>query len=410
VSDSANGQTVFSVVHARTLGFVRWLERVGYHSYDPYDIWGTRYSLLARRLYYRRGVLGLPLVAPVLLMEILCPVLRTLFVRKERFATADSQLAMAFLNLHSLSQEPGDLAKARDLARDLIRSSVAGYSGLCWGYPFDWQNNTALWRRDTPYITTGPYCFEAFLRLFDRTGESEFREAAISAARFVYADLRDTPVGPDAAAASYSPIDNSKVINASAYRAFVLFEAAHSLGQQDYLGKAQRNLNFILQSQREDGSWLYALDSPGESFIDHFHTCFVIKNLWKINRHIHSAAVEQSIRRGYAYYRQALFDEQDQPRSFAILPRFQVVKLDLYNYAEAITLGVLLRDMIPEAFDLAGKLALELVTKYQMPAGHFVTRVHFGGWRHTFPYLRWPQAQLFFALTNFLKAAAEHRG
>jgi hypothetical protein len=32
-----------------------------------------------------------------------------------------------------------------------------------------------------------------------------------------------------------------------------------------------------------------------------------------------------------------------------------------------------------------------------------VTRVFRGGFRHRFPFLRWPQAQLFYALTNLLK-------
>jgi hypothetical protein len=384
--------------------FLAWLESSGYDSFDPYDIWGTQYSLFARKFYYKKGIFGAPLVAPVLLLEMLAPGLRRLFVKKQRFATADGQLVLAYLNLHRNRGESGFLTKAKLLGEDLIRSSVPGYSGLCWGYPFDWQNNTALWRKHTPFITTGPYCFEAFLGLFEATGDLKFREAAASTARFVYSDLRDTPSGPGVAAASYSPIDNTKVINATAYRAFVLFEAAHQLGASEYTRKAEQNLNFILESQRDDGSWLYALDSPGEGFIDHFHTCFVLKNLWKISFRLRRPEIERAIKNGYAYYRKALFDAEDNPKSFAIQPRLQLVRLDLYNIAEAITLGVLLRNEIPEAFALAKSLGAKLVNQYQLPNGHFVTRVYFGGWRHTFPYLRWPQAQLFYALTNLLDA------
>ena len=53
--------------------FVVWLEREGYAGYDPYDVWGTRFGQLARRLYYRKNPLGVLLTAPVLLMEIVCP-------------------------------------------------------------------------------------------------------------------------------------------------------------------------------------------------------------------------------------------------------------------------------------------------------------------------------------------------
>jgi len=385
--------------------FERWLERNGPSSYDPYDIWGTPYGLFSRRLYYRKGKVAVPLIAPLLLMEILCPGLRGLFVAKERFTTADGQLAMAFLNLHSIDQQPAHLQKATRLCEDLLRASVPGYSGYCWGYPFHWQNNTGLWRKNTPYITTTPYAFGAFANLFAASGESKWREAAMSVAKFVHDDLKDTSTGDDAAASSYSPNDSGKVINASAYRAWVLYEAVYQFGLKQFRTKAQRNLNFILRNQREDGAWLYALDSKGEAFIDHFHTCFVLKNLWKINQHIRSEAVSSAVRRGWDYYRRELFDAEGLPKSFAIQPRTQLQKLEMYNMAEAITLGALLAEDIPEAYTLATQLAHRLRAEFQLPAGYFVTRVYLGGWKHKLPFLRWPQSQLFYSLTNLLVAA-----
>ncbi len=80
----------------------------------------------------------------------------------------------------------------------------------------------------------------------------------------------------------------------------------------------------------------------------------------------------------------------------------------MYDFAEAISLGVLLRSDIPEAMVLSGRLSSRLLSRHQLPAGHWVTRVYRGGIRHTTPYLRWPQAQLFLAVTNLL-AAAEQR-
>ena len=389
--------------------FLRWLDAHGYASYDPYDIWGTQYSLWARRLYYKKGIAGLPLIAPVLLLEIIFPGLRALFVKKERFATADGQLALAFLNLYEITHNDEYLEKAIILCEDLIRSSVPGYSGYCWGYPFDWQNFRGLWRKNTPYITSVPYCFEAFLKLYEISQVTRYQEAAASVAKFVFEDLRDTCVSAESSAASYSPIDTSQVVNASAYRAFVLFEAAYRLGYHDYERKAWRNVNFILQTQLSDGSWRYAVDHAGEAFIDHFHTCFVLKNLWKINRYLRSDTIDQSIRRGYTYYRRSLFDANDNPKSFAIEPRTQIVQLDLYNLAEAIQLGALVKEDISEAFALACKLACRLTEKYQLSDGHFVTRVYIGGRKHKFPYIRWAQAQIFYSLTSLLMMETQHR-
>jgi hypothetical protein len=384
--------------------FTRWLERSGYASHDPYDVWGTRYGSWSRKIYYQRGKLGLPFIAPVLLLETLWPSARRWLVKKKRFATADGQLVLAFLNLKEATGDGGWLKKASALGEELMGYSVPGYRGHCWGYPFDWQNNRAFWPKNTPYITCTPYCYEAFLQLHGATGDPKHLERVASIAEFVASDLRDTPIGPDAFAGSYSPIDNSKVVNASAYRAFVLFDAGERFGREDYIVKARGNLRFILDNQREDGAWLYSLDVKGGAFIDHFHTCFVLKNLFKLNQRLKSEEVCNAIRKGYDYYRRSLFDSAGEPRYFAVEPRFQLVRLEMYNYAEAITLGALLGDESPGAFTMAAELATRLIERHQLPEGHFVTRVFRGGLRHTFPFLRWPQAQLFYALTNLLSA------
>ncbi|MBZ5698175.1 MAG: hypothetical protein LAN18_06460 [Acidobacteriia bacterium] len=400
--------------------FCVWLDQSEGLSYDPYDVFGTRYGRWARRLYYRKHPLGVITTAPVILMEVVCPGLRALLVNKDRFPTADAQLSLAFLNLYEACQEQPNgnmsghasedrsplswLIKAKDLANDLLKQSVPGYSGFCWGYPFDWQHVNGLMLKGTPHITATPYCYEVFTRLFDLTGEKHYLEMAHSIAGFVFDDLKDTPTGNNAAASSYTPHDHSKVINASAYRAFVLFDAAQRFQEETYRAKAQKNLQFILQTQRPDGSWLYAIDSPPEAFIDHFHTCFVLKNLHKINCHLQSDEVKRAVQNGYEYYRKALFDGEDNPKTYAVAPRVEIVRLEMYNVAEAITLGILLRNDIPEAFALAKRLATRLITQYQLPSGHWVTRIYRGGIRHTVPFLRWPQSQLFLAVTNLLLA------
>ena len=383
--------------------FLTWLDKAGYASYDPYDIWGTRYGLWSRKAYYAKGKLAVPLVAPLVAMDLLCPSLRRLFVRKDRFATCDAQLLLAFLNLHAITGDENYLERAVALGEEIMGYSIPGFRGPCWGYPFDWQNNKdAVWPKNTPYITCTPYCYEAYLGLFHATGDRKYLEWVAGIAEFVHGDLKDIPTGPNLAAGSYSPFDTRQVVNATAYRAYVLADAGKRFGRQDYLEASGRNLNFVLESQAEDGSWLYAMNET-KSYIDNFHTCFNLKNLFKIHRIEPDARVEAAVRRGYAYYREHLIDADGNPKPFAIKPRLQLAKLEMYDFAEGITLGALIGEMIPEAGELARSLAGKLIQEHQLPAGHFVTRVFRGGFRHRFPFLRWPQAQLFYALTNLLK-------
>jgi hypothetical protein len=390
--------------------FVEWLERHGVDGYDPYDVWGTSYGKLARRTYYSKNPVGIAMTAPLILMEIILPQIRAILVKKKRYPTADAQLGLAFLNMHEVCQRCGDarasrwLAKAKSLAGDLLIQSVPGFKGNCWGYPFDWQHVNGLMPKNTPHITATPYCYELFASLFDLTGERAYLDVAASISKFVFEDLKDTPTGRESAASSYTPYDQGKVVNASAYRAFVLFDAAERLGRDDYRERAMKNLRFILESQGAEGSWLYAIDNPAEAFIDHFHTCFVLKCLFKLNRHLRSPEVKNAVEKGYRWYRENLYDERDSPRSFAIAHRLQIVRLEMYNVAEAISLGVLLRSDLPDAFSLAQRLAAAFLRPNQVRRGYWVTRVYLGGIRHTFPYLRWPQSQLFLALTNLLLA------
>lgn len=383
--------------------FLIWLENHGYASYDPYDIWGLPYSLWARKIYYKKSLVGLPFIAPILFIDTFMPALRCVLVKKERFATADAQLILAFVNLYRFFEDDKYLTKAEALGEELLSYSIPGYSGYCWGYPFDWQNSGALWRKDTPYITATPYCFEAYLALFDCTGNKRYLEIAESITRFVAEDLKETPTGENAAAGSYSPIDNSKVINASAYRAMVLTEASVRFNNPEWKEKADRTINFILQTQQNDGSWLYEMIDEGKkSFIDHFHTCFVLKNLYKVNKHKNDQNVKTAITRGFEYYYKSLFRTDGTPKPFAIEPRFQIVTDDLYNYGEAITLCSLLHQDIPSAGPIAQILATQIIEQYQTRKGCFITKVYRGGIKTKFPFLRWSQAQNFYGLTNLL--------
>ncbi len=382
--------------------FNTWLSETGYASYDPYDIWGTRFGLFSRRLYYKRNPFGLPLIAPLVAMDLLWPSLRnnlsakTLRHRRRPTHPRLSQPPPPDAGRRLPGKSPTiRLGPLGDQHRRLQRTLLGLPIRLA-------EQPRPVEERTHPTSPPRPIATKPSWRCTSTTGESHYLDIAASIAQFVSEDLNDTPTGKDAAAASYSPLDDTQVINASAYRAYVLFDAAARFDSAEYRSKAERNLNFILNSQRQDGSWLYALQASGEAFIDHFHTCFVLKNLWKIHTIHPRKEIKKAVQRGYDYYRAALFHSDDSPRHFAIPPRFEIVRLEMYDFAEAITLGVLLRDLIPEAFTLAQALADQVIQKYQLPDGHFVTRVFKGGIRHTFPFLRWPQAQMFYALTNLL--------
>lgn len=393
----------FKIVLEMIDKFLVWLNKNGLVSHDQYDFWSTSYGKLAKRVYYKNHIFGAPLITPIFLLEFLLPQTRKLFVKTSRFPIVDAHFIMGYVNLFEITNDRKFLNKAIYVANELLSVSIPGYSGYCWGYPFDWQTNRGLWKKNTPLITNVPYCFEAFLYLYDVTRYRKYYDIAYSISRFASDDLNETFISDESSACSYSPLDNSMVINANTYRAFLLMEAYHRFEVAEYKAKAEKNINFVLENQRPDGSWLYAIGNPQDAFVDNFHTCFVLKNLYKANIHLKSGKITEAILKGYKFYRKNLFTDNDIPKPFAEVKRVQLVKIEMYDYAEGISLGVLLKDLIPESFELTQKLTNDVCSHYQLPDGHFLTRVSMGGLRNTVPYLRWPQAQMFYAFTEMLK-------
>ena len=85
-----------------------------------------------------------------------------------------------------------------------------------------------------------------------------------------------------ASSCSYTPYDRGRSHQRRRLSGFLADEASQVFSNEDYWRIAERNLNFVLENQNPDGSWPYAVDGVRD-FVDHFHTCFVMKALAKIH-------------------------------------------------------------------------------------------------------------------------------
>ena len=386
--------------------FVAWLDRFGPASQDMMDLWAFPLGRRAKALYHRRPSIGRAAVAPLAAVDLLAPSLRRLVRPPVRFPIADAHYALAFLTLARLEDDPEHLRRARAHLDALLESRCQGYEEHCWGVPFTWETCVGTWEQGRPLITQTPYAYDALLAADDLRSWDERSAILISIGSFAFERIPSRSTSPRASAASYTPHDSRKVVNANAYRAYLLLDAGRRFGRPEWVAEAERNLAFVLESQRDDGSWLYAMDGL-DRFVDNFHTCFVLKNLTRIWVATGRADVLAAVRNGYAFYKRALLDEHLLPRPFAVTPRVSFVRRDLYDVAEGIGLALLLRDVDDDAPRIAGRLVDALVHDLQLDDGHFVTRAtRFG--RNTVPYHRWAQAQAFNALTRYLADTPEH--
>jgi hypothetical protein len=376
--------------------FVTWLDGFGETSQDHQDFFASRLGRAAKNLYYRRPTLGKFAVLPMVACEAAAPWTRRFYFPRMRLPISDAHFAMGFAQLHRITGEQRHLDRAVHFLEVLESTRCPGFQRHGWGYPFDWQTRNGILPRGTPLITTTPYCYEAFADVFRIDRQPRWREVMRSIAEHVLLDYRELEAGPGATTCSYIPSGEFHVVNASAYRAFTLFSAWKEFGDERYLAPAERNLNFVLQSQQADGSWPYAMDGV-RPFVDHFHTCFVMKALAKIETLTGHAGCTAALTRGVGYYLQHLFDEAGLPRPFARAPRLVIYRRELYDCAECINLGVLLRGRWAALDDAVNRTVEEMLQRWQLPAGNFRSRRLLLGWDNV-PMHRWGQSEMFRAL------------
>ena len=386
--------------------FCEWLDGYGETSYDHQSFFASRLGRSAKALYYRKPLLGTMAVSPMVFCEAFVPQARRLFWKAQRFPIADAHYAMGFAFLAKLNGSEADYRRACHFLDVLQQTRCGGFEDYCWGYPFDWETRKGTLREGTPMITTLPYVYEAFSQVYALDGEEKWLRVMRSIAAHAFGAYRDMETGPDAASCAYtpSPDDPCGVINASAYRAFLLTKAALELSEPKYLAAAERNLHFVLASQQDNGCWYYAMDGERD-FVDHFHTCFVMKALAKIEALTGSAACQSAITRGIGYYVNHLFDAASLPLPFSKRPRLTTYRRELYDYAECINLGVILRGRYAELDRITERVVEDLLQRWQKPDGSFRARQLLAGWDNV-PMHRWAQSQAFRSLCLLLSRAA----
>jgi hypothetical protein len=420
-----SGDALTARVDLTLAHFTEWLGAYGETSWDHQSFFAGPVGRRAKSLYYRQRYLGTAAVAPMIFCEAFLPSARRLFHHRIRFPIADAHYAMGFAFLYQTTGDSIYLQRAIHFLNELKGSRSPEFTEYCWGYPFDWVWRGGVIRRQTPLITSTPYAWEAFLQVYqilraedggqraeDGYEKSEqlledYKQILQSIARHAANDIKDFKTSETASSCSYTPFSEGGVINAAAYRAFLLISASQVFENEDYRKVAERNLNFVLENQNPDGSWYYAIDGVRD-FVDHFHTCFVMKALAKIHTLTGHEGCGRALEKGVEYYSGHLFDEEGLPKPFSKAPRLTVYKRELYDCAECINLCLLLYDRFPQLNDTLETVVSAILRDWVKPDGSFRSRrLHFG-WDNV-PMHRWGQAQMFRSLAFYLRETAEHR-
>ncbi|MBD3843625.1 MAG: hypothetical protein IE909_17455, partial [Campylobacterales bacterium] len=270
-------------------------------TYDPYDIWKTSIGIKVKQLYYRNKYLGL---LPAGILTIYDLYLNNSFrigYKKQEYPIVRAQAALTLLNLYKKEPKPIYLENAKKHIDWLIENSSKGYSGACWGLNFNWiYSANKIYDANTPFSTHTPYPLEAFVKYHEITKSEKISTVIKSVYNFLENDLQIMKEDSSKLIISYGAEKDRVVTNANSY---VMYMYALLLpffpNQKDYIeSKIKRIYNFIIEVQNNDGSWIYQ-PYDKSSFIDCFHSAFVIKNIIKTNKLLTLEHSEDVVQSGY---------------------------------------------------------------------------------------------------------------
>lgn len=315
-------------------------------TYDPYDIWKTSLGFQIKNLFNKNRYVGGVLAVSATLFDMLNQ-RRRLFYEKQEYPVVRAFAALISLNEYKNSQEAVCLNVAKQHIDWLVENRTEGYKNYCWGINIKLPvAKDLIYPKNTPFSTNTPYVLEALIAYYKISNDKAILKVILSVYAFLEDDIKIMLETESELATSYGPFKDRIIVNAVSYSMYSYALLLDFLPEQSsYIkNKIQKMYNFIKNNQNEDGSWFYApLDN--RSFIDCFHSCFILKNLIKTMVYVPLNNGDEVVANGYAYVKSAFFDsETDLCRRFSMSNKPSIIKWDLYDNAEMINLALLLKD------------------------------------------------------------------
>jgi hypothetical protein len=282
-------------------------------------------------------------------------------------------------------------AAVRNFLSGLLAMKVEGYSGACWGYNFDWQSRNFFAVKGTPTIVPTAFAARALI-------EAGQDEEARSVCEFILKDL-PRPVDTETEVCfSYAPNTDTRIFNASLLAAEVLASVGKLTGETELIDLADRAARYVVNNQQPDGSWLYGAD-PKQSWIDNFHTAYVLFSLKRIiDISSRKDELQPALERGYQYWKNNFFLADGWPKYYD----HDLYPADAHAAASAIVTFLECRELDNDAPRLAQRVATWTIQNLRDSRGFFYyQRRRFYTVRK--PYMRWTQAWMLYALSRLLE-------
>ena len=372
-----------------------WCRERDYAGHDPFDALNSRLfqaTPLKRSRLARLGWTQLFKRSPISFRKIAR-------VPDERNAKGTALFALAALaDFRRLRTKEAE-REARKLLGELLSVRLEGFSGAAWGYNFDWQGRAFFAPAGTPTIVPTAFAARALTEAARDLADDSYLGVARSVCDFILNDLPLSEESEREVCWSYSPVDGTRVFNASLLAAETLAAVGALTNESDLGELAVRGARYVVNRQHEDGSWAYGADGY-QSWADNFHTAFVLTSLARIMRSFPSCRDEfqDATKRGFRFWRERFFLSNGWPKYF----HDRLYPADAHSAGAAIVALVELRELDGDALAFAQKIAHWSIRNLRSERGFFYyQRRRFYTVRT--PYMRWSQSWMLYGLARMLE-------
>lgn len=370
----------------------KYLESVDYQGWDVFDGLNSKLfekSFLSKNFYARLAWIQLIKRSPINLRKIT-------FVPKEFNPKALGLFISGLLNLHAYFNDNKYLKDALILYEKLVEFQSKNYTGLSWGYNFDWQAKAFFVPKFKPNMVCSVFAGHALLDLSRLDKGYKYLQKAEQVAEFILEHLKLVKE-VDQLCFGYIPGESAIVHNANLLGAGFLSRLGHFTDSKLNMIEAEKSIRYSVSSQRQDGGWTYG-ERNHHQWVDNFHTGYNLVSIYQYQRYAGDRQFEEALIRGLDFHLKNHFTKE-------MLPKYtdqSLYPLDVHCFSQAIFTFYTLREYIPDYRERIEKIIANAIELLWDEKKHYYYFQKHRFYTIRIPYIRWAQAWMFYALTFYL--------
>lgn len=373
---------------------ITYCEKEEYKGYDPYDVQNSFLPISKLPHFFLFAITQANKRSPLNFRPLLA-------IGKNYHTKAMGLFLSGYCNLFKITNDKRFFDKTNYFLNWLEHNSAKFCENICWGFDYDYASRKENIKKGFPTVVHHSYVLRALYEYWLLTGSKIIFEMIDKSKYFI---LNDVPINTydEGICFGYHPRSVGCCYNASLHAAECLAIIDKINNKNDYFELIKKAVAYVVYRQKSTGVWYYShgLNPEKENKQIDFHQGFILDCLRSINQltgHKLASLINPALQAGLEFYYSKQFDEHGQ--SLFRYPK--KYPTDIHNQAQGIITFSKFSDYDQRYKKMAESILIWTIQNMQDPKEYF----HYQKYRYftnKIPHIRWSQAWMFLAITEYL--------